>query len=77
MPRIKAANVLRRKGVVYSTSEGNNLQREEARRVKSQIDDTREMIRKYQSLLSRYLSICPDHIAEDIARLNSEFEQLR
>ena len=45
--------------------------------MKSQIDDTREMIRKYQSLLSRYLSICPDHIAEDIARLNGEFEQLR
>lgn len=77
MPRIKAATELRRKGVVYSTSAGNNLQREESRRVKSQIDDTREMIRKYQSLLSRYLSICPDHIAEDIARLNSEFEQLR
>ena len=77
MPRIKAASELRRKGVVYSTSAGNNLQREESRRVKSQIDDTREMIRKYQSLLSRYLSICPDHIAADITRLNSEFEQLR
>jgi hypothetical protein len=77
MPRIKSADELRRKGVVYSTSAGNNLQREESRRVKSQIDDTREMIRKYQSLLSRYLSICPDHIAEDIARLNSEFEQFR
>ena len=77
IPRIKTANELRRKGVVCSTSVGNNLQREESRRVKSQIDETREMIRKYQSLLSRYLSICPDNIAEDIVRLNSVFEQFR
>lgn len=48
-----------------------------AKKTKNQLAEIRGKIRKYQSLLNHYRSICPDHIAADIVRLNSELEQLR